>query len=120
MQPPLDRVKQIEPHVIDNTPSLVVQILAMDRFIPGQMVQEIKEDLKKVMKVLDVHRKSLEPYPQIVVAGYKVVEGADGYAEAVLLMEFRYSQDDFRKVPFEKLDDKDYNMKDDATKYIFP
>lgn len=111
----LDRVKRVEPDVVDNTPALVIHITANDRFIEGMMHEEVRRDLKEVMKVLRAHEGDLKPYELILLAGYKAVAGAGGYAEPVLMVEYRFTQEAFKTVDWEKLEDQEVDISEFAT-----
>lgn len=111
----LDRIKRIEPDVVDNLQALVVHILANDRMITGMMLQEVNRDMKEALKVLHVHEEELALYQIIVVSGYKAVAGAGGYAEPVLMVEYKFSPEDFKGIDWSKMDDEEADISEFAT-----
>lgn len=113
--PGLDRVKRVEPDVVDNTPALVIHITANDRFIEGMMYQEIKRDLLEALKVVHVHDDDLGPYDLILLAGYKAVPGVGGYAEPVLMVEYRFTKEDYKKIDWSQLEGDDADISKFAT-----
>ena len=111
----LDRVKRVEPDVVDNTPALVIHILTNTQMIEGMMLQQVKRELKEVLKVVRAHQDELDNYEIYIFAGFKAIEGAGGYAEPSLKVEYRFSPEDFKAIDWDKLAEEESDIKDFAT-----
>ena len=116
----LDRVKRVEPFVVDNTPALVIHILTNSQLIEGMMLQQCKREMKEVLRVIRTHRDELGAFKIYTFSGFKAIEGAGGYAEPVLLFEYRFTPEDFDKIDWDKLKGEDGDIKEMATHSIEP
>ncbi|MCZ6602322.1 MAG: hypothetical protein O6952_04885, partial [Planctomycetota bacterium] len=116
----LDRVKQVEPFVVDNTPALVIHILTNSQLIEGMMLHQCKREMKEVLRVIRTHRNELGAFKIFTFSGFKAIEGAGGYAEPVLLFEYRFTPEDFDKIDWDKLKGEEGDIKEMATETIEP
>ena len=116
----LKRVKRVEPDVVDHTPALVIHVLTNSRLIEGMMVEQVKGELKEVLRVVRAHQEELDSYKIYLIAGYKAIEGAGGYAEPVLLAEYRFTPAAFQKIDWEKLESDEGKISDFATSFKEP
>ncbi|MCZ6690264.1 MAG: hypothetical protein O7H41_11715 [Planctomycetota bacterium] len=116
----LDRVKRVEPFVVDNTPALVIHILTNSRLIPGMQIQQCEREMKEVLRVIRTHRDELGAFKLYTFSGFKAIEGAGGYAEPVLLFEYRFTPEDFDKIDWAKLMGEEGEIGEMATETIEP